>query len=333
MALEGNFRQISSWDKLWSHRVIRTVVALGTIAIFLTFGGLDIIARLVNEASSLVEVLERIMLTIWYLFSSHRVAQGIYFFLNGAALTVSNRFLLTRRFRDHRRAMRDLTEISHLGIFLRVHRMREVQVSVVTLLLYSILFDYHLVFVTFHAIVFYAWGWIRTSVPPAVLLLAQSDDRGATQLHWQLRGAVDPLRVVSFLGYYRPDGKHSPPSRVELDCLRSRNPDDWWECVTDVMEMACIIVIDGQSSSDGLVQEAVFIMRGPLVHKTLFISRADGGCPLLDRLDDIDHRGAVVLNQHNVIRVVGAAFDRDADPKHRWPEFRKGDLARIKARV
>lgn len=328
-----HFGQLSTWDKFWSHRALRVFTPAAGIAIFLACGGIHIIARLLHEAHSFLEILECIVLGIWYGFSSHRAAHGAYFLLNGISLALANRRLLGRRFREHRRVMRELTEVSHLGIFLRTFRLWKIQVIVATVLLFAVLLDYHLLFVTFYAVVLYAWGWVRTSVPPAVLLLAQSDVPDATQLQWDLRGAVDPRRVVSFLGHYRPDGKHLPPSRIELDCLRSANPDDWWDCVTDAMQMAPAIVIDGRARSSALVREAEFIAQGSLVAKTLFIALPDGRCPLLDQLDEDDREKTIAVERRRAVRAIRVAFDQTVDPQRKWPRLEGPTLARIVAGV
>ncbi|HYG81322.1 MAG TPA: hypothetical protein VD861_13085, partial [Pyrinomonadaceae bacterium] len=126
------------------------------------------------------------------------------------------------------------------------------------------------------------WLRIRTTTPPAVLLLGAST-HSSIRRQQEVKARVSPLRVVSLLEVDIPWDRGLGPE-MALDCFRTSNEDDWWAVITRLLEMAPVIVIDAAAETAGVLREAKHILTTGIERKCLFMTPPDGSAPVLDGL-------------------------------------------------
>lgn len=315
------FRVLSPWDATWS-RIARSI-RLGTVGLFLVFGGVDLIREIATGAGTPWQQLWLVLLGVFFLYASHAASHGLYMLAHATALLVANWPLQGPSFRTQRGTTASITAISRLGIFLRQFRALRVQYSIIGIVLYFVLDDFHLLFIAFKWVAFSFWDWVRTSPPPAVVVLAQSGDRAAS-LQWKVRAAVEPSRVVSLLGFGAPDEGEDPPAQLALDCLRTSNDDDWWLAVTRLLEMVPIIVVDGRAGegtrSDALDREIAFLLEQDLMRKTLFVGAAPGSAAVLHHASTEARAAAAIGDERMVLSVLRRVFSPRGRARVHWPE-------------
>lgn len=171
------------------------------------------------------------------------------------------------------------------------------------------------------------WLWVRITTPPFVLFLSTSDPR-SIEIHRQTKLLVSPLHVVTLL-----DLGNSPSSQVasglRLDCLRTGNDDDWWKVITILIEMAPLIVINADTSSPGVVREALHLIAEDITFKTVFLTRADAR--LLDQVTDVAKTASCYVASADTLQgIIEVMLDRAELPK---PGRTVGSFASVASNV
>lgn len=127
-----------------------------------------------------------------------------------------------------------------------------------------------------------SWMHVRTTTPPAVLILGTST-HSSIRRQRAIKRKVSPLRVVSLLDTGVP-WDESLANEMALDCFRTTNLEDWWLVITQLMEIAPILAIDAAAETSGVLREGRHIFGAGLTHKCLFLTPEDGSASVLDRL-------------------------------------------------
>ncbi len=127
-----------------------------------------------------------------------------------------------------------------------------------------------------------SWIHVRTTTPPMALILGTSTHSSITRQR-AVKRRVSPLRVVSLLEVDMP-WDSSLGNEMALDCFRTRNEDDWWLVITQLMEFAPILAIDAAAETAGVLREGRHILDADFTRKCLFLTPLDGSAPILDRL-------------------------------------------------
>lgn len=127
-------------------------------------------------------------------------------------------------------------------------------------------------------------GWLnaRTMTAPVMLIMGEST-HSAVRRHRAVKRKLSPLRVVSLLDTNIP-WDTGLAREMALDCYRTRNEGDWWQVITQLMEIAPVLAIDAAAETKGVYRETCHILKTGLWQKCLFLTPPDGRAPVLDNL-------------------------------------------------
>jgi hypothetical protein len=127
--------------------------------------------------------------------------------------------------------------------------------------------------ITFMVVAIRWWLWIRVTTPPFILFLSCSDP-GSIDAHKQLKRLVSPLRVVTLL-----DLENCPSTKtaeeLSLDCLRTGNSDDWKKVIYILIDMAPVVIMNADTDTAGVHEEAIYVPKNMLMFKTAFLKKGD----------------------------------------------------------
>jgi hypothetical protein len=129
-------------------------------------------------------------------------------------------------------------------------------------------------------VAFLTFAGVRSSTPPAVVLLGTSD---AADLKWHraLMFRARPLRVVSCLDITNAQAPIGAWN-LTLDCFRSSPGQDWWKTVQALVQLTPFVVIDGTVTTPDLKREVRSLLETEQAWKCLVLCGPGGECELLD---------------------------------------------------
>jgi hypothetical protein len=129
-------------------------------------------------------------------------------------------------------------------------------------------------------VAFLTFAGVRSSTPPAVVLLGTSD---AADLKWHrtLLFRARPLRVVSCLDITNAQAPVGAWN-LTLDCFRSSPGQDWWRTVQELVQLTPFVVIDGTVATPDLEREVRSLLATEQAWKCLVLHGPEGECELLD---------------------------------------------------
>jgi hypothetical protein len=119
---------------------------------------------------------------------------------------------------------------------------------------------------------------LRLTLPPAILFLAGSGERGNVLL-FRLHRSASPLRVVALLDHHRMGVLGQ---MIRLDLMRTTTENMWKSMVHRLMDIAPVIVIDTVQRTGPCRYEAFLVSAPERAGRTVFISDEEGRCPSLE---------------------------------------------------
>ncbi len=215
---------------------------------------------------------------------------------------------------ETRRIITLLCTISRMARTVTGSRHLSFYAGLISILAAFVFANWRLLFIFQLVVVVQVWLWVRISTPPIVVLLSSSHPK-CIKRHGVYKHLISPLRIISLLDFNEAYTGYE--AELHLDCLRATNGKDWMKEIPILLDFAPFIIIDASIVSDGVLEEAKYILSSSLTYKSIFLPDSQGKFPLLDKIPSeqpIDFTQLLVISEEGAIELVNKLIVQNTFP-------------------